>query len=240
MPPPKLLVLWDIDHTLLETGGIGRDAYATAFGRATGVTLDENWRFDGRTESAAALEALAQHGLPNDAEAVRRLFDAIVAVHAEMADRFAVHSRALPGTGEAIAALADLEQARIYQSVLTGNLREVAAIKLAAVSLQHGLDLDIGAYGSDAVERSELAPYAFARAAEKLGARFDGPSTVIIGDTPRDIAAARAIGAFGIAVATGHHSAAALAAAGADAVLADLSDTAAFLGVLPTAGIARG
>lgn len=224
------LVLWDIDHTLVDTGGLGRDAYASAFRAATGETISETWRFDGRTEVAAAVEALATHGLPNDSPQVQRLLDEIVAVHARLADEFAARSRTLPGVREAIAALA--EYPHVHQSVLTGNLRAVAELKLAAVGLLTELDMEIGAYGSDAVERTALAPVAFARARELLNVSFSGPTTVIVGDTPRDVDAAAAVGATCVGVATGYHSTEQLRAAGAHAVFPDLADTAAFLAAL--------
>ena len=227
----SLLVLWDIDHTLVDTGGLGREAYASAFRAATGVELSEKWRFDGRTEGAAAVEALELHGLEAEPALVRRLLDEIVGVHERLADSFAVHSRALPGVREALAALAGI--AGVHQSVLTGNLRAVAELKLAAVGLEVGpggsLNMEIGAYGSDAIERTELAPVAFARAGSLLGVEFSGRNTVIVGDTPRDVATADAVGATCVAVATGYHSTEELAAAGAGVVFADLSDTGAFV-----------
>ncbi len=225
-----LLVLWDIDHTLIDTGGVGRDAYAAAFRDATGVELAEHWRFDGRTELAAAVDALTEHGLPAGTEQIERLCESIIAVHAARAEQFAVRGRVLPGVGQALASLAGLGYVR--QSVLTGNLREVAAIKLEALGLERSVDLRIGAFGSDAVERAALAPFAFERAARVLGLEIDGRNTAIIGDTPRDIEAARAVGALAVGVATGRHSAADLEAAGADLAFTDLSDTAALLAEL--------
>ena len=127
----------------------------------------------------------------------------------------------------AVDALAGL--AGVYQSVLTGNLRAVAELKLAAVGLGGSLDFSIGAYGSDAIERTELAPFAFERARSLLAISFTGRNTLIIGDTPRDAATAAAVGATCVGVATGYHSAAELSAAGADIVFTDLSDTAAFV-----------
>lgn len=229
-PLPSLLVLWDIDHTLIDTGGAGQDAYAAAFRTATGVELAGPWRFDGRTELAAVTDTLTEHGLPPEPEMVRRVCDALVTVHAAMADQFALHGKVLPGIREALTALADLGHAR--QSVLTGNLREVAALKLTAFGLDQAVDMRIGAYGSDAVERTALAPYAFERAARVLGLDITGRSTAIIGDTPRDVEAARAVGALSIGVATGRDSTAQLKAVGADVVFPDLSDTAALLDVL--------
>ena len=232
IPSPSLLVLWDIDHTMIDTGSVGRDAYAIAFRTATGIELADQWRFDGRTELAAATDALTEHGLAPETEIIQRLCDAIAAVHAVMADQFALHGKVLPGISQALASLADLDH--VHQSVLTGNLREVAAIKLAACGLDQSVDMRIGAYGSDAVERTALARYAFERAARVLGLDIDGRNTAIIGDTPRDIETARAAGALSIGVATGRHSTAELKATGADVVFSDLSDTAALLNVLTT------
>lgn len=225
-----VLVLWDIDHTLLDTAEVSHDTYARAFRLATGIDLAKPWRFDGRTESAAAIETLTNHGLPPDTELINRLFEAITAEHAKMADRFATQGRILPGAREALASLAELEH--VHQSVLTGNLREVSAIKLAALDLDRALDLRIGAHGSDAADRTALVPHAYTRAADILGLAFTGLTTAIIGDTPRDIEVARAAGALGIGVATEHYSIAQLTSAGADVALPDLSDTAAVLNAL--------
>jgi phosphoglycolate phosphatase len=90
----------------------------------------------------------------------------------------------------------------------------------------------IGAYGGDAYERADLPRYAMERATRLLGRTVTGADIVIIGDTPRDIAAARAVGARAIAVATGPYSEQELHQAEADVVLADLRDTAAILGAI--------
>jgi phosphoglycolate phosphatase-like HAD superfamily hydrolase len=124
---------------------------------------------------------------------------------------------------------------RIHQSVLTGNIRSVAEVKLAALGLREWLDLCIGAYGDDHEDRTELVHVARRRAAAVHGrsaAEFDGAATVVIGDTPLDIAAALGAGARAVGVATGSYSADDLAMAGADAVLPDLTDTAAVLRAL--------
>ena len=127
------------------------------------------------------------------------------------------------------------ETGRIHQSVLTGNIRSVAEVKLAALGLREWLDLCIGAYGDDHEDRTELVAVARRRAAAVHGrsaAAFEGPATVVIGDTPLDIAAALAAGARAVGVATGSYSADDLAMAGADAVLPDLTDTATVLRAL--------
>jgi phosphoglycolate phosphatase len=143
----------------------------------------------------------------------------------------AVRGRALPGASEVLRGL----QGRAHQSVLTGNIRPVAEVKLAAVGLRDGLDLCIGAYGDDHEIRAELVPVARRRAAAVHGkspADFAGAATVVIGDTPLDIEAALAAGARAIGVATGGYTASELTAAGADAVLPDLTDTDAVLQAL--------
>jgi len=113
--------------------------------------------------------------------------------------------------------------------VLTGNVRRMAEIKLSAVGLDADLDLETGAYGDSHEIRSELVHLARGKAARKYGRGFAGTATVLVGDTPLDVAAARATGARAVAVATGGTSADKLAESGADVVLPDLTDTAAVL-----------
>ena len=120
----------------------------------------------------------------------------------------------------------------MLQSVLTGNTRPSAEIKLRAFDLDRYLDFDIGAYGTDDDTRANLVNVARQRAEKAHGVNFDADATVLIGDTPNDVAAARDSGARIIAVATGKDSAADLAAAGADTVLADLTDTTAVLAAI--------
>lgn len=133
--------------------------------------------------------------------------------------------RALPGAAAAIAALAQADS--IVQSVLTGNLRSVAETKLKTFHVDAGLDLDVGAYGSDGAARPDLVPVAQQRAGKKYESGFTTATTVLIGDTPSDIEAAHVGGARIIGVATGKSSAAGLRQAGADAVLENLQDSAA-------------
>ncbi len=133
---------------------------------------------------------------------------------------------ALPGAAAAIEALA---AAGVRQSVLTGNIRPLAELKLGLAGLGKHLDLDVGAYGDVHEVRAELVPVARQAAAAAYGLDFDGPSTVLIGDTPLDVAAALATGARAVGVATGTFPASDLAAAGAHVVLPDLTDTALLL-----------
>jgi hypothetical protein len=127
------------------------------------------------------------------------------------------------------------ESGRVYQSVLTGNVRTLAEVKLTAVGLRYPLDLCIGAYGDDHEIRAELVHLARRRAAAVLGrpaSDFGGHATIVVGDTPLDIEAALTAGARAVGVATGSYSATDLREAGAHAVLADLTSTAAVLSAL--------
>lgn len=218
-----MLVLWDIDHTLLDAGHAGRDAYAAAFETATGRPLVQPWRFDGRTELAAATEVLRAHGLDPADGLLERFLDALVEQFRRRVADIAAAGRALPGAVAALTAIGGLRE--MHQSVLTGNLYPLAVLKLDAFGLADHLDLRIGAYGGDAYERTDLPAHAFARVRRHLGRKHRARDTVIVGDTLRDVATARAVGARIVAVATGPVSAGELAAAGADVVLADLTDT---------------
>jgi phosphoglycolate phosphatase-like HAD superfamily hydrolase len=131
--------------------------------------------------------------------------------------------RPLPGAVDAVAALA---AAGIRQSVLTGNVKPLAALKLRLAGLGEHLDLDVGAYGDAHEVRAELVTVARQAARQAYGTDFSGSATVLVGDTPLDVEAALAAGARVVAVATGSYPAADLAAAGAHVVLPDLTDTA--------------
>jgi phosphoglycolate phosphatase-like HAD superfamily hydrolase len=146
--------------------------------------------------------------------------------------------RALPGAEQAVAALGGLadgqtdgqarvgrRQASVVQSLLTGNIRPLAEVKLGALGLSGHLDLDAGAYGDAHEVRAELVPVARRNAALAYGGDFGGQATVLVGDTPFDIGAALATGARAVGVATGGFSVGELAASGAHAVLPDLADT---------------
>ena len=143
----------------------------------------------------------------------------------------------MPGAHAAVAALARRPPARgpagtalerhapVLQSVLTGNLRPLAELKLGAAGFGPALDLEAGAYGDAHEVRAELVGIARRAAAARYGTSFDGPATVLVGDTPLDVAAALATGARAVAVATGGFCFADLAAAGAHVTLPDLTDT---------------
>jgi phosphoglycolate phosphatase len=254
-----LLVLWDIDFTLVNAGGVGTRLYRVVFRTMFGTELPGAADMAGRTDRAIVLDTLARAGIPEPRKHLDQ-FLAKLAALAPTGHELAVrHSRALPGAAAALDALAafapgrdgagragtghgqaeetgpsrgGVTDVRVVQSVLTGNVRRLAEIKLGAVGLDANLDLETGAYGDSHEIRSELVHLARGNAARKYGRGFAGTATVLVGDTPLDVAAARATGARAVAVATGGTSAGKLAEAGADAVLPDLTDTAAVLSAI--------
>ncbi|MGP3944948.1 HAD hydrolase-like protein [Streptomyces sp. 6N106] len=139
----------------------------------------------------------------------------------------AARGHVLPGVPEVLDALSQVPGVR--QSVLTGNMRILAELKLSVFGLAEYLDLDAGAYGDDAQERVALLPCAWKRAQLHYGRNFSAAETVIVGDTLMDIATAKAGDARVVAVATGSASADELHHGGADTVLPDLADTRAVL-----------
>jgi phosphoglycolate phosphatase len=220
-PMPSVLVLWDIDHTLIETRGIGSQVYAEAFRAVTGRTLDTMPPLSGRTEPVIFSEALKLHGITSTGDLFSRFADAQARGYAEHASQLREQGRALPGAAEAVRDLAQHED--VLQSVLTGNTRSSAETKLRVFGLDQYIDLSVGAYGTDADVRADLVAIARQRADVAYETRFDPAATVLIGDTPNDVRAALHSGARIIAVTTGTHSAADLIAAGATTVLRDLT-----------------
>ena len=219
----ELLVLWDVDYTLVSAGGLGTRLYEDVFREMFGRKLPAVAPKAGRTDRAIILDTLGLAGVDEPRSWVDD-FLAVLARRVAAEDGTATaHVHALAGAPTAIAALAG---AGLRQSVLTGNIRPLAALKLHAAGLGEHLDLDIGAYGDVHEVRAELVPVARQAAGRAHGSDFAGHSTVLVGDTPLDVAAGLATGARAVGVATGSFSAAELAAAGAHAVLPDLTDAA--------------
>ena len=216
---PRLLVLWDVDHTLIETRGVGRAIYDRAFLAATGRPLAELAQISGRTELDIMAESLRMNGVEPSADAVARLVAALVQGYEAARRELTDTGRALPGAEDTLAALA--QEPAIHQTVLTGNLRQVARIKLEVFGLDRYLDLESGAYGDDDSDRAKLVALARQRAARRTGVAFGGDATVLVGDTPKDVQAGLTAGVQVVAIATGKTSADALREAGAQTVAAD-------------------
>jgi phosphoglycolate phosphatase len=218
----RLLVLWDVDYTLVDSDGVGRELYQIAFREMFGREMPQPGSMSGRTDRAIAIEVLGLAAVAEPRQVVDEFHGRMAAHAAGLADMVRQRSRALPGAADAVSALAG---AGVVQSLLTGNIRPLAEIKLGPLGLTDHLDLDVGAYGDADEVRAELVPLARSRAARAYATGFDGPATVLVGDTPLDVEAALATGARAVAVATGQFTTADLAASGAHAVLPDLADT---------------
>lgn len=211
-----LLVLWDIDGTLVDSAGHGRYAFDDAFEAVTGRPFEARVEMAGRTDHQIAMDMLdGRDGqLP-------LLLEELAAALGRRQELIRAEGRAYPGTHQLLETLAGTDG--VAQSLLTGNLEVNAAVKVGAVGLERWLDFELGAYGSDPHERrSDLVAIARERAEAKLGLTVE---PVLVGDTPLDVLAAREAGARAVAVATGFSSYEELEAAGPDAVLRDLSDT---------------
>jgi phosphoglycolate phosphatase-like HAD superfamily hydrolase len=210
-----LLVLWDIDGTLVDSAGHGRHAFEEAFATVVGgrPRLVE---FAGRTDHQIALGMLDGRREP-----LPRLLEEMAAALAAREDSIRRDGHVYPGVPETLEALHDHDG--VVQSLLTGNIQVNAALKLGAFGLERWLDFEVGAYGSDPhEERSDLVAIARERAAAKHG---ETTAAVLVGDTPLDVQAAHEAGARAVAVATGFSDVEALEASGPEAVLEDLSDT---------------
>jgi phosphoglycolate phosphatase len=217
-----LLVLWDIDGTLVRTAGHGRHAFEEAF-RAVVGREPEPVDYAGRTDRQIVEIMLG--GRPGDAP---RILEELAGALRQRKEVMAAEGYAYPGVPEVLEALHRRND--VIQSLLTGNIQANAVVKLSAFGLERWLDFDVGAYGSDPHdERSDLVAVARERAAAKYG---EPTGAVLVGDTPLDVRAARDAGARAVAVATGFAEREALRASGPDAFLDDLTDTAAAIAAI--------
>jgi phosphoglycolate phosphatase len=227
------LVLWNIDLTLLDVARVTRAAYVDAFREVTGRPLVRLPQVAGRTESEIFFEALAlNEAAPagGGEELLGPFFQALAAAFAARRSLLTRQGRALAGAAEAVAQAARLEG--VVQSVLTGCIRPNALEKLQAFGLAGFFDTAVGGYGSEPYPKGAMLLAARGRAAEKYRAAFTEQATVYIGDSVRDVEAARTGGARSLAVATGRSSAGELRDAGADLVVADLASPAAVVSAI--------
>lgn len=172
-------------------------------------------KIDGITEAVIFRETAKLHGLTADRADFERFAAALTAQHVQHATELRERGHALPGAAAALDALA---AAGVRQTVVSGNVRPVAEIKLSVFGLDTHIQWDCGAYGEDADLRPTLVKLALDRSAALAS------DTALIGDTPADVEGGRETGVRVIAVATGRSSAEELRAAGAHAVLDDLTD----------------
>ncbi|MET8160355.1 haloacid dehalogenase-like hydrolase [Sphaerisporangium sp. NPDC005289] len=223
----RRLVLWDIDHTLIDTRGVGRELSAQAFEEVTGLPMEKQAKIDGITESVIFRETAKLHGLTTTRDDFERFAEALTKAHMDRSAELRDRGQALPGAAAALDALASMPD--IIQTVLTGNIRRVAEIKLQVFDLDRHIRWDIGAYGEDDDIRAELVRIALRRATPAFGGPTSSANAVLIGDTPADIEAALESGVPAIAVASGRSSTDELRNAGAVRVLPTLENTAVFI-----------
>ena len=212
-------VLWDIDGTLLSSGGVAAWAFLDAVEhvagrRPEGRGLDLGGRID--PEIAAVLL--------RSVDADDQLVPAVLARLRETADSWADELRenvlALPGV---VDVLARLESAGVPQTVVTGNIETIALLKLHAAHLIPPIDPTLGGYGDSGTTRVEVASSALDRLT-LAGWPRSLDTCWIVGDTPRDLHCARALGIRCALIATGRHSLSSMANLGADLLLPSLAD----------------
>jgi phosphoglycolate phosphatase len=214
-----VLVLWDVDHTLVDVDGLGREAYDLAFLRRFGTPVVHQPPMAGRTDRAIATDMLRLNGVPVTDGHLEDLREGAELALDELAHLLPSRGRALPGAAAALAAV----HTQTVQSLLTGNVRRIAEVKLGPFGLAAHLDLDAGAYGWSHEVRAELVAIARHNAYTRHGKRFE--KVVLIGDTPEDVLAALSSGVGVVGVATGRYTRSRLETAGAHVALDDLSDT---------------
>lgn len=226
------IILFDVDNTLLYSGGAGSVAMRRAFHELYGIEDGfSRVEFTGRTDWSILREAMRLHNLLDgrgDAAFGGEIARFVETYYSLLPGtlREAEGGRVMPGVPELLAALS--ERSDVRQGLATGNFREAAFMKLRHFEI--GDQLAEGGFGDDAEDRGVLVGVAIKRVA--AGEGVDTGSVWVIGDTPLDISAAHANGVRVLAVATGSSSVAELEAAGADVTLADLSDTEGVLAAL--------
>jgi phosphoglycolate phosphatase-like HAD superfamily hydrolase len=217
------VVLFDIDGTLVTCGGAGRLAMERAFRDAIGERTVADFGFGGMTDRAIAREGLRRGGVDADEATLDTFLERYLGYLAQELPRSRGY-RVLEGVSALLDALErELASERALALGLgTGNLVRGAQLKLEPGGLWHRFGF--GGYGTDHEDRATLLAIGARRGAERLGLSADRVDVVIVGDTPRDVVAAHAIGARCVAVATGAYDVATLAEHRPARVLASLEE----------------
>jgi phosphoglycolate phosphatase len=220
------LILFDIDGTLVDTGGAGARSWAWAFEHVFHRQIDiAEHSTAGMTDPAIArvtfTEAMERKPTAAELERLMASYQAVLPDYVASSKDY----RVLPGVEEL---LERLTGANILLGLTTGGLEAVAHAKLGRAGLNHFFS--IGGYGSDYEDRIALTRVAVIRGERLLGHGLAPREVIVVGDTPLDIAAAEGVGAVSVAVASGRYEVDELRAAGADHVLASLADNDQFPG----------
>jgi phosphoglycolate phosphatase-like HAD superfamily hydrolase len=212
------LVLFDIDGTLIRTDGAGVRAFARAFETEFKVANgSDGIKFAGRTDSSLLREMLARQGLEVTPDRFRRFFDAYVFWLDHYLDER--RGRICTGVPALLTELKAMAPAPLL-GLLTGNIRLGAELKLRRFGLWR--EFSTGAFGDDHEDRNRIAAIAFERGRQALGEDLRPDQVLVVGDTPKDVACGRSIGARVLGVATGGATLADLADSRPDWVVADL------------------
>lgn len=213
----KKLLLFDVDCTLVDTGGAGitalKQAIVEVFG-GEGPPLD----LAGSTDSGIVRGVFEHFGREYDPDIEAQFYEVYLPLMKKNLRDESFGGRVLDGVPEL---LNDLEEAGHTLGLLTGNIELGGLIKVAHYGLAE--HFQFGSWGDDHWDRNKLGPIAIERANEHTGLNFTAEDVIVIGDTCKDVACAQAIGAPCLAVATGSVSVADLEKCGADLVVPDLT-----------------
>lgn len=237
-----MLVLWDIDRTLIYAGGVDKQVWLDVCTELTGLPATRPpTSTSGQTDPQILLAILTTTGIGHQhaSELLPRALQREAEVLAQRQTQLRQAGHALPGAQQALHALDAMPG--VTQCVVTGNVRPNAELKLATYGLASFIDFTIGAYGSDHADRTTLIKLAQQRAHHHHHRNGNPTDVVVIGDSPRDIQAAHAADVRVVAVATGRTPLDQLSQAHPDHLLPDLTDTGAVLtAILGGAGPIRG
>ncbi len=217
----KKLLLFDIDGTILNTGGAGKRSMIRAFediyGPANGF---HGIHMSGKTDPMILREALVQAGLPWEEKLAELFKQRYFSLMEEEIKKPNPNKRLMPGIRELIQHLST--RSNIVLGLLTGNWKQGAAIKLSHFNLYHYFKL--GAFGDDSIDREKLLPFARERFEKYYGDPIPPENIFVIGDTPRDIQSAKPHFAKSVGVATGTYSLDQLKAEHPDFLFEDFSN----------------
>ena len=223
------ILLFDIDGTLLLTGGVGKIAFEKTFEEVFGIS--EAWgdlRPDGKTDPILIDEivtrCLKRSSMREEYDRIGELYLKYFRQDIEKADRF----RLLPGVSKLLDELSLPD--KYLLGIATGNFEEAAWLKLERGSIKKYFQF--GGFGSDFSERLKLTAVALERGKKILGRAISNSDIYVIGDTPYDIAVGKKLGVQTIAVGTGSHTKADLAECNPDYYLDELTNPSEFLGII--------
>lgn len=223
----KRLLLFDIDGTLITSGGAGENALRLGIKDRFGIDDDlRGIEIAGRTDSGIARQFFAKHSLPDTPGNTASFFEGYLTHLPRMLSE--KDGRLLPGIVPLLDALT--AQDDVILALLTGNLERGAKLKLTHYGVWDYFEF--GAYADDHHDRNQLGHFARTRAKERHGVEFPPEHIYILGDTPHDITCARAIGAKAVAIATGQFTRAQLAEHAPDFLFDDLGNVDAVVAAL--------